>query len=130
MIEPTKEELISLCERAVVPCEEWQDRDSAIAQSNVYDIYERLVCDIPYTLRVEESTIWIDFEKPDEEGLKRLHSPHMVLNIESVEDYREKVDPEYEDEMFEPYPISYEEQDSGYLPTEKRLSEGNSEDWY
>jgi len=125
----TKNDLISLCERAVVPCEDWRDRDSASAQNGLYEIYIRLNADIPYTYRVEnEETIWISFEKPTDEQLENISKYNLC--VDTVDDYRERVsnDPDYE--MFYPGFYDIEDAFSTYMPTEKRLLSVDGEDWY
>ena len=125
----TKKELIQLCENAVVPCEDWRDRDSASAQNNIYEIFIRLMADIPYTYSIEgDTTIWIDFTKPTEEMIKNIKKQHLC--VDTVSDYRERVSDDPNDEMFEPgYPPSSEKY-SGYMPTQKRLNDKIDEDWY
>ena len=121
-----RNELISICEDAVVSCTEWTDRDSASAQSNVSELYSRFKAGINFTAKIEGETIWVQFESPTKEQKDLLLSNY--LPIDSVEDYREKVDPDYEDEMFEPgMPDVYTDL-HGYLPTRERLVIDG--DWY
>ena len=122
-------DLITLCERAVVPCEKWNDRDSASAQDGLCEIFIRLNADIPYTYTVEnENTIWISFEKPIQEEIDRLTKYHLC--VDTVSDYREKVCSDPDDEMFEPGYSSIDESFSKYMPTQKRLDDVDGEDWY
>lgn len=85
------------------------------------------MADIPYTYKIEDSTIWITFEKPTNEQRENtiLHS----LNIDSLEDYREKYGYDYE--MFDGYGIDWRsEYLGGYMPTFERLDYANGGDWY
>lgn len=125
-----REELIKICEDAVVHHTEWRDRDSYAAQVNLQSIYKALTAGLPYTLTIEnDRTIWITFSQPiDFEKL----SKGSYLNISSRDDYFTDCDPEYETEMFEGYGIDFESNYTGtYMPTRKRLEEcGIGNDWY
>ena len=124
-----KKELIELCERAVVPCERWNNRDSASSQNGLYEIYIRLNADIPYTYTIEnERTIWISFEKPTKEQEENMYRYNLC--VDTVDDYRERVSNDPDDEMFYPGYYPFNEPFSTYMPTKKRLDEASGEDWY
>jgi hypothetical protein len=123
----TKDKLISLCERAVVPCEKWSDRDSAIAQNHIQEIHARLSADIPFSCSFENDTIFVSFKEPTEEQIKNIS---LGLSVDTVSDYRERVSDDPDDEMFEPFFYSSDCIYRGFLPTEERLNEVNGSDWY
>jgi hypothetical protein len=122
-----REYLIGLCERAVVPCTEWDDRDSASAQYGIEQIHCRLLAGIPYEVEVSDNMIWIQFNMPTAEQMRDIVP---ILNIDTVSDFREQVDPEYNQEMFEPAYADKDEAYSHYMPTEERLNETSGSDWY
>ena len=122
------EDLIKICEDAVVPYNKWHDRDSYSAQMNIQDIYKRLKAGIEYTISNDHSfnSIQIDFKKPTETQVEEMKNHY--LNIDSLEDYRKEYG--YDDEMFNAYPDDVHSYSSGYLPTREKLNEVNGDDWY
>lgn len=122
-----RKDLIAICEKAVVHFDKWHDRDSNAAQINLNSIYQGLKAGVNYTIRIETSTIWVDFKQPTAKQLVRLNS--FSLPISTLEDYRAKYG--YENEMFESDPIDFEnDYRTGYLPTQERLNSVKGGDWY
>lgn len=58
----TRDELISSCERGVVPQERWHNRDSANAQRQLGEVWAllRAGCDFAVLSDTDEDTIWIE----------------------------------------------------------------------
>ena len=109
-----------------MPCEEWSDRDSYMAQVMVSTIHKALTADIPFIIqkRADERYIWIEFEG-DMENLKN----GIELQNDDRDDYFERVDPVYETEMFDASGIDKHHK-SGFMPTRERLNEADGYDWY
>lgn len=149
----TREDLIELCERAVVPCSEWHDRDSLSAQKNLEEVYSFLKIGCDYKMNNEsDRTVWIAFSNVTyEQYTNSYHS----LGIDSIEDYKIYCENEgiEDSEMFEggryveiskfvEYFNPMDDEDplngkrvytgylGGYLPTEFRLAEADGSDWY
>lgn len=120
----TRDYLIDICERAVVPCSNWSNRDSYIAQINVQNIYRGLMLGLDYT--VDESdydSLTINFIncnpiQPDADQYN--------LDIDNLDSYFELKGTD--SEMF--YCSSHFDAYGGFLPTEKRLQEADGYDWY
>lgn len=99
----TRDELISLCERAVVPEEHWHDRDSCQSQAGVGKAWALLKAGVPYKVltsgdcATDDRTVWLEFYPMDfnsfEEGERR--------GCELI-----------------------------YLPTQARLDGAGGKDWY
>jgi len=68
----THEELVSLCEQSVVSCENWNNRDSLIAQKQLSDIYGYLTGNVKYIFKVDHKyeTINIQFFPTNEDKKK------------------------------------------------------------
>jgi hypothetical protein len=107
MMEYTREQLIAICEKAIVPEEKWGNRDSASAQQKVGMAWAFLKAGVPFKVLTEhghgnlvtdERTIWLEFHIKDF----------------GCWDYRE----------------GERGVETTYLPTEKRLAECEGEDWY
>lgn len=102
----TRGELIAICERAIVPVDEWHDRDSPGAQRSVGEVWAFLKAGCAFKVLAtsgedcctDENTIWIEIEHP---------------SFSSIEWGRQKG-----------------ERDTYYLPTPKRLEERKGRDWY
>lgn len=128
----TREELISICEAAVVHHTKWRDRNSYSAQTEIQSIYEGLTAGLDFEIdgNTDDCTIWISFTQPID--LDKLDKNGLYLDISSRDDYFEDCDPEYETEMFDGYGIDFQSSYTrGYMPTRKRLEEvGYGEDWY
>lgn len=133
----TREQLINICERAVVPHEKWGDRDSYISQKNIQSIYKGLTAGLDFKIitkeddpeyHSDEQTILIKFTTPiDFDKLEKGKE----LKISSREDYFKDCDPDYETEMFNGDGIDFHSDwTRTYMPTEKRLDEANGNDWY
>ena len=122
------EDLITICERAVVPFTEWGNRDSYSAQVQLSDIYSFLKSGCDYTIgdNTDERTIWISFENITEQQEDEAWRHN--LNIDSLDDYRKEFG--YDGEMFDGYGLRNSNSKLGYLPTKKRLQESNGGDWY
>ncbi len=64
--EYTREELIELCDKAIVPERIWRDRDSHEAQKNIAVCRGLLLCGCDFTiltigdLKTDNNTIWIE----------------------------------------------------------------------
>lgn len=98
----TREELIAICEAAIVPMEHWSNRDSSSAQEQVGQAWALLRAGAPFTLRThdpatDERTIWVDIER---KGFCYF-----------------EVDGPLEMDLF-------------YLPTRARLEDRSGRDWY
>lgn len=110
----TREELVALCERAVVPEEKWLDRDSAEAQRQVgacwaqlkagcrFDVHQ--VEGAEYDMNTDEDTVWLTVRA---KGFQYV-------------------------EAFEPGddPLDYLDDESYYLPTPALLERAAGGDWY
>jgi len=101
MSEPSRDELIAICEAATVPQEHWNDRDSASAQRQVGEAWALLKAGCAF--RVDPSmddfrgrTIWLEIKS---EGFD--HKEYGELDISTF-----------------------------YLPSRQRLDEANGKDWY
>jgi len=103
MSDLTREALIDICERAVVPHEKWRDRDTPSAQEGVGKAWAFLRAGCDYTVLTEgslasdERTIWIKVHH-DDFGTRDWGGPG-------------------ETETF-------------YLPTYSRLESAAGRDWY
>lgn len=101
----TREDLIAICERAVVPVNRWSNRDSARSQEKIGTAWALLKAGCDWHESVspasDEDTIWIEIEYPG------------FSAFEEGRDEREY----WEEELF-------------YLPTEKRLDRWSGKDWY
>lgn len=115
-VDYTREELIAICERAVVPMEQWGNRDSDSAQTQLGQTWAYLRAGVPFKvcvapdgstdshyLATDERTIWVLF---------------------------------YDIEGFGYFERGGDEPDDGkrtemsYLPTPARLDERAGRDWY
>ena len=125
-----REELIKICEDAVVHYSYWHNRDSYSAQKNIQSIYKGLTAGLDYTIdpETDDRTIWITFNLPiDFEKLEN----GKYLDISSREDYFNNLDPNHETEMFDDYGIDFHSNyTGGYLPTREVLDKCNRKDWY
>ena len=101
----TTEELIKLCEAAVVPVEKWADRDSAHAQKQAGKALALLRAGCEWSLsenpRTDEKTIWIEITYPGFNAFEWGRADR---------DY-------WEEELF-------------YIPTTERLAACEGQDWY
>lgn len=104
----SREELIDLCERAVIPEVKWSNRDSASSQMQIGKALQLLKCGCQYEVLFEEGknalctndeTVWIEVKY---DGFKTF---------------------EYGDG-------AGKERETFYIPTDKRLKETDGKDWY
>lgn len=104
--EYTREELISICEKAFVPQDKWHDRDSQSAQTQLGEAYALLKDGCKFTVMVtkdgkgcstDDRTIWIEIES---KGFARF---------------------DWGGEL---------ERETYYLPSQKRLKDRKGSDWY
>jgi len=133
-----REDLIQLCERAVVHHTKWRDRDSFIAQKSIQSIYKGLTAGLDFRIVTKEidpdyhsdnDTLIIEFLQPiDFDKLKTAQS----LNISSREDYFKDCCPDYECEMFDGDGIDfYSNYTQSYMPTAEKLNSIEpGSDWY
>lgn len=133
----TREQLISICEDAVVHHSKWGNRDSYSAQLNVQDVYRGLTAGIDFKVVTKEddpsyhsteSTLIVEFLQPiDYDKLNEgLH-----LNISSREDYFNDCDPNHESEMFDGVGIDFHGHfTKTYIPSRKTLDYVKGDDWY
>ena len=122
-MELTRQDLIELCEWAVVPAYKWHNRDSYSAQVNIASIYEGLTAGLDYEITdTTDGTIWIKFTEVNKSKMKKAR----YLSIDDIDDYK------YDDEMFYSDGIDFTSGNykGGYIPTEKRLEEAEGDDWY
>ena len=79
MTAPSRDSLVYLCERGVVPHEHWRDRDSASAQRQLGECLALLRAGCDFTVRREGDTWWVtvtfdgfghfDWDGPQDEEL-------------------------------------------------------------
>lgn len=105
----TREELIEICEKAIVQEKDWHNRDTEQSQCNVGECWALLKagCDFEVVYEDEmcatdETTIWLC-----------VYSKGFMW----FEDWGEDRDNSKEKHRY-------------YLPTPKRLEEANGKDWY
>ena len=134
----TREQLIELCQNAVVHHTKWNNRDSYSAQKGIQSVYEGLTAGLDFRIVTKEispdyhsddRTLIVEFLQPiDFDKLKTAEH----LEISSREDYFEDCDPEHESEMFDGDGIDfYSSYTQTYIPTRQRLEEcGIGNDWY
>jgi len=133
-----REELISICEDAVINHTKWENRDSYSAQLSIQSIYEGLTAGLDFRVVTKEidkdyhsdkRTLIIEFLQPiDFDKLENAK----YLEISSREDYFRDCDPEYDSEMFDGVGIDFKSSyTQTYMPTRERLNEvGSGNDWY
>ena len=65
-VEVSREELISICERAIVPESEWGNRDSPEAQQQVGQCWALLRAGCPFTVNQDDNlgTYWVTIAHP------------------------------------------------------------------
>ena len=104
---PTREELIDLCTRGVVPQEHWYNRDTAGAQRQLGEALALLKagCDfheeVSHYMKSDSNTIWVRIEFP---GFNAFE--------------------------YGPADRSTWESETFYIPTADRLYEAKGKDWY
>ncbi len=134
----TREQLIELCQDAVVHHTKWSDRDSYCAQKGIQSVYEGLTAGLRFRVvtkkhdasyHSDEKTLIIEFLQPiDFQKLKKAKR----LEISTIEDYFKDCDSEHQSEMFDGDGIDfYSSYTKTYMPTRQRLDEvGKGNDWY
>lgn len=142
----TRDELIDICTKSVVPASKWNDRDSYSAQVNITDIYSLLKAGCEYGYSISDRVINIEFRNITRS--QYLESSNHRLNIDSIEDYLELNGEDAE--MFYRSPLCipedlfklrknpktkekilvYSGNVFGYIPTPERLLEVDGDDWY
>lgn len=99
----TREKLISICERAIVPEDKWMNRDSASSQKQLGECYAWLKAGCNFevlekgNLKTDDNTVWV------------------LISVKGFCWFEEGY--ELDEETF-------------YLPTEKRLKKNEGGDWY
>lgn len=113
MIDPTRQELIALCERARVPQDKWRNRDSASAQRQLGEAWALLSAGCEFEVLREKggcctdkNTIWLKIRY---EGFN-FHESYSPYDGDAREDYLDD--------------------DLAYIPTEARIERANGDDWY
>jgi hypothetical protein len=104
----TRDELVDICERAVVPYEKWHDRDSAAAHEQLGRAWVLLKAGCDFRV----------ITRPQIEGSRCVTDDHTIW-VEVAWPGFETVDygGNWEDETF-------------YLPTSTRLDQRDGRDWY
>jgi hypothetical protein len=111
MIDYSREKLIEICEKSIVPQEKWRSGLTPSAQENVGLCWGLLKAGCTFHLLVKPNKVG-DFAVTNERNIwLRIQWPSF-LDIECGEDGDCS-----NDELF-------------YLPTEKRLEENEGGDWY
>lgn len=133
-----REELIKICEDAVVHHTKWMNRDSYIAQKNIQSIYKGLTAGLEFKIitkemdadyhSTQETTIIVFTKITSESELAK----GLDLKISSREDYFNDCCPDFDCEMFNGEGIDFFSDWSGsYMPTRERLNNvGAGNDWY
>ena len=84
----TREELLKICEDAVVKCELWHDRDSCVTQYRLNTIYSFLKVGAEFTTEVDKNqTIWVTVKTTDEIIKlfeKEFQKDFKIINIKDV----------------------------------------------
>jgi hypothetical protein len=123
----TREELISICFKSIVPWTEWNNRDSYVAQLNVNQCYSLLCINADFNVNINNDTIEIVFINLNPEIIRES----CFFNLE-YDDYSLYKEAFPEEELFEYYnSVDIDDkQKYCYLPTLNRLEERNGSDWY
>lgn len=108
----TREDLIGICERAIVPQEKWSDRDSHHAHEGIGESWALLKAGCKFKVCTKENQPKGDSCVTDEETI--------WLEI-YVRDFN-YFESEHEDRK--------ENMNTHFLPTPERLAKANGEDWY
>lgn len=116
--QPTREELISLCERAIVPQEKWQNRDSESAQKGVGRVWQLLKCGCKYEICTKDNSP--DYYSDAETWKIKFWVQSFMWFENGIEDDDEDG---YDTDSNGQY-LSF------FIPTEKSLEAADGEDWY
>jgi len=124
----SREDLIEICEDAVVSCSEWHDRDSYGAQYQLNEIHGLLKFGAKYTYSTQDDTIWVTFKNLN--NVNPLDIP-MYLDIDDRDDFFNTED-NADHEMLDASGAWHIDENSayGFLPTKERLLEVDGSDWY
>lgn len=122
-----REELISICNDAIVPWNEWNDRDSFVCQQNVNQCHQLLKAGAEFNFSVNKDSISINFFNLNEEIIKNSFS--FSLDYDDISLFKEE---NPDSEIFEYYnSVDYSDTEkSCYLPTRELLIKRNGSDWY
>ena len=102
----TRKQLIEICEKAIVKETEWRDRDSGAAHINVGTCWALLKAGCKFTIKVDDSAC-----STDEETI------WVSIQFKGFQTFEFDSD-------------SALEEDTRYLPTQKRLNKIEGGDWY
>lgn len=108
----TREEIINICEHAIVPEKHWSDRDSQASQSKIGEVWALLKAGCKFKVLVQDSSI---------KGPQLCTTDNRTVWIEINSEgfmYHEMAEEEYKDK------------DTFYLPTWERLESAKGKDWY
>lgn len=114
---PTREELIALCEKAIVPQDKWSNRDSESAQQNIGRCCQLLKCGCKFQILTKENH---PNYCSDEETWK-LH--FWVHNFNWFENYTSDENDGYRSGS-DGKLLTF------FIPTNKALKKANGDDWY
>jgi len=135
-----REELMKICEDAVVHHTKWRNRDSYVAQLSVQSAYRGLKAGLEFRVvtpemnpayHSDEGTLIVEFLQPiDFTKLEVVNEDS--LKISSRQDYFRDCDPKLESEMFDGEGIDfYSRWTKTYVPSRTRLEAvGKGNDWY
>lgn len=131
-----REELIQLCQMAVVHHTKWNNRDSYSAQKGLQSIYFGLTAG--FNFRIVTKEVSSDYHSDDDTLIVEFLPPFdnienaKPLKISSREDYFKDCDPEHETEMFDGEGIDFDSSfTKTFMPTKKRIENvGVGNDWY
>ena len=117
----TRQELIDICEKAIVPEKNWRNRDSESAQKNVGRVWQLLKCGCNYHIHTPDKD---PKHHGDEDTIIISFTVHNFQWFENGGD----LDTENENEAY-----TYDSSGdwlSFYIPTPERLSKSDGKDWY
>jgi len=77
LVELSREELVSICERAIVPQSEWENRDSPEAQQQVGQCWALLRAGCPFSVNQDDKmgTYWVTITHPVHDTFE--HDPEL-----------------------------------------------------
>lgn len=112
-------ELIKICEAAVVSQNKWEDRDSAAAQIQVGKCLALLRAGCKFEVKTKENS------KPKDSCVSDDHTIWLEFWVKDFKWF------DLLDQDEETYPDGCQDSDyTFYLPTKKRLNETKGGDWY
>jgi hypothetical protein len=119
---PTREQLIAICERAIVPQEKWNDRDSESAQKNVGRVWQLLKCGCEFLILTKDNCT--AYQPSDDETWQIHFWVHNFMWFENggIDDADNPKKGYLSDSNGQPLFF--------YLPTEETLKRANGNDWY